>query len=107
MQFPFTPSLASRISSGTFRRVLLGICTLLLAMQLIGSVFHNHDPAEVLPDCVGCHLAAQPLADIPAAPAAVLAVLLVVAYLLALCPNLPVVVVLRYLIPSRQAPPRP
>ena len=106
MPFPFTPSQAAHNASRTFRKVLLGICTLLLAMQLIGSAFHQHDAAEVLPDCALCQIAAQPLADLPAPPATLLAILLVVAYLLALRPNLPVVVVQRYLIPARQAPPR-
>lgn len=99
------PSPADRSTRSSLRKVLVCLCALILAMQLIGSAFHNHDPSETLPDCVSCHVAAQPLADIPAIPATVLAVLLVVTYLLALRPDLPVVVVRRYLTPPRQAPP--
>lgn len=105
MPFSFMPYPVDRFARSTLRKVLVCVCALILALQLIGSAFHKHDPSETLPDCVSCHVAAQPLADIPAIPATVLAVLLVVAYLLALRPKLPVVVVRRYLTPPRQAPP--
>lgn len=103
----FNSSPADRNARGTLRRVLLGLCAIVLALQLIGSAFHQHDEADIVPDCVSCQIAAQFLADVPGAPASVLAVLLVVAYLIALRPSLPAVVVLRYLIPARQAPPQP
>ncbi len=90
----------------TFRKVVLGFCTLVLALQLIGAAAHDHDMADVMPDCVSCHMGGHFIADVPAAPAAVLAILLAVAYVLTLRPRLPAVVVLRYLIPPRQAPPR-
>ena len=105
---PFSPSLpqAARSAHGTFRKVLLALCAVLLAMQLMGTAFHDHDAGELLPDCVSCQIAGQPLADLPPMSAVLMAVLLVVAYRLTLRPNLPAVVVQRYLIPSRQAPPR-
>jgi hypothetical protein len=82
------------------------LCALILAVQLIGSAFHHHDAADIVPDCVSCQIAAQLLGDVPGAPATVLAVLLVLVYRLALRPALPAVVVLRYLIPAKQAPPQ-
>lgn len=106
MPHPTAPLQADRVAGSALRRVLLGICAIVLALQLIGSAFHQHDAADIVPDCVSCQIAGQLLADVPGAPATVLAVLLVVAYLLALRPVLPDVVVLRYLIPARQAPPR-
>lgn len=103
----FAPLPADRSAHSTLRRVLLGLCAIILAVQLIGSAFHQHDPADIVPDCVSCQIAAQFLGDVPGAPATVLAVLLVVAYRLALRPALPAIVVLRYLIPAKQAPPQP
>lgn len=90
----------------TFRKVVLGFCTLILALQLIGAAAHEHDMADVMPDCVSCHIGGHFIADVPAAPAVVLAILLAVAYVLTRRPRLSAVVVLRYLIPARQAPPR-
>ena len=103
----FASSPTDRNTQSALRRVVLCLCTLVLALQLIGAAFHHHEPADVVPDCVSCQIAGQFLADVPGTPATVLAVLLVVAYVLALRPSLPAVVVLRYLIPARQAPPLP
>jgi hypothetical protein len=92
------------------RRVLAGLCAvvlgLVLALQLVGAAFHDHDLAEQLPDCVSCHLSSHSNADLPAVTLQLLALFLVVAFVLARLPR-PLPVVLRcYLIPSRQAPPR-
>ena len=103
--YAYSPN--DRHTQSALRRVVLWLCTLVLALQLIGAAFHHHEPADVVPDCVSCQIAGQFLADVPGTPATVLAVLLVVAYVLALRPSLPAVVVLRYLIPARQAPPLP
>ena len=89
------------------RRVLLGLCALVLALQLVGSAFHDHDLGEQLSDCVSCHVASHAIADIPAVSPQLLAVFLAVAYLLARLPRrLPLVVLRRYLIPPCLAPPR-
>ncbi|MFC0252744.1 hypothetical protein [Massilia consociata] len=98
---------AKRFTSAFLRRLLLCICSLVLVSQLVGAAFHKHDATEQLPDCVACQLASQPLADIPAVPPSLLAVFLLVAYVLARQPRPPAVVLRRYLIPSRQAPPAP
>ena len=87
------------------RRVLLCLCALAMALQLVGSSFHDHDLADQLSDCVSCHVGAHSHATLPAAPPVVLAVFLAIAYVLARLPHPVAVVVQRYLIPSRQAPP--
>jgi len=89
------------------QRVILCLCALVMALQLVGSSFHDHDLAEQLSDCVSCHVASHASAALPAVAPQLLAVFLAVAYILARLPR-PTPVVLRcYLIPSRQAPPRP
>jgi hypothetical protein len=87
------------------RRALLCLCSLLLALQLLGSSFHDHDLSEQLNDCVSCQLASQPALDLPAVDPQLLAVFLALAYFLARLPRPAVVVLRRYLIPARQAPP--
>ena len=87
------------------RRVLLCLCTLVLALQLVGSAFHDHDLAEQLNDCVSCQVASQPALDLPSVDPQLLAVFLTVAYFLARLPRPVVVAARRYLLPSPQAPP--
>ena len=88
--------------------MLLGLCALMLALQLVGSAFHDHDLDEQLSDCVSCQMASHAIADIPAVAPQLLALFLAVAYLLARLPRpLPHVVLRRYLIPPCLAPPRP
>jgi len=96
---------AKRFTSASLRRLLLCICSLALVLQLIGVAFHEHDTSEQVPDCVACQIASQSLGDVPAVPAALLAVFLVVAYVLARQPQALAVIPRRYLIPARQAPP--
>lgn len=88
------------------RQVVLCLCGLILALQLVGTSFHDHDLAEQLNDCVSCQLASQPALDLPAVDPQLLAVFLTVAYVLARLPRPVLVVLRRYLIPARQAPPR-
>jgi hypothetical protein len=96
---------AKQFTNASLRRLLVCICSLVLVLQLMGVAFHKHDASEQVPDCVACQIASQPLGDVPAVPASLLAVFLVVAYLLARQPHAPAVVPRRYLIPARQAPP--
>lgn len=110
--YPFQPERMSSSSPARqqpartlLRRVLLCLCALAMALQLVGSSFHDHDLADQLSDCVSCHVAAHSQAAIPAAPPEVLAVFLAVAFILARLPRPVAVVLRRYLIPSRQAPP--
>lgn len=88
------------------RRVLACLCALILALQLVGATSHDHDLSEHLPDCVGCQIASHSTADLPAVSPQLLAVFLVIAFILARLPRPAPVVLRRYLIPSRQAPPR-
>ena len=92
--------------SAPLRRVLGCLCALILALQLVGASFHDHDLSEQLSDCVSCQLASHSTADLPAASPQLLAIFLVIAYVLARLPRPAAVVLRRYLIPSRQAPPR-
>lgn len=102
-----SPSLPARqqLARTLLRRVLLCLCALAMALQLIGTSFHDHDLADQLSDCVSCHVASHSQAAIPATPPEVLAVFLAIAYVLARLPRPAAVVLRRYLIPSRQAPP--
>ena len=104
MQFSFNQMIA-RLRSAPLRRALLGVCTLVLALQLISAGFHRHDAAEPLGDCAICQMAAHLPADIPGAAPALLAVFLVVAYLLARLPRDASIVAPRYLFPVPQGPP--
>jgi hypothetical protein len=92
--------------SAPLRRVLACLCALILALQLVGASFHDHDLSEQLSDCVSCQLASHSSADLPAASPQLLAIFLIIAYVLARLPRPAPVVLRRYLIPSRQAPPR-
>jgi hypothetical protein len=65
---------------------------------------HHHDGHDMV-ECVTCHLGGKLATALPAAPPELLAIFLVIAYLVALRPSYVNVVPLRYLIPSRQAPP--
>lgn len=110
--YPFRPERMSPSKSARqqpartlLRRVLLCLCALAMALQLVGSSFHDHDLADQLSDCVSCHVASHSQAAIAAAPPEVLAVFLAVAFILARLPRPVAVVLRRYLIPSRQAPP--
>lgn len=89
------------------RIVLLGLCALVLVLQVAGAAFHDHDLGEQLSDCVSCHVASQASAALPAVSPQLLAVFLAVAYLVARAPRPLPVVPRRYLIPPRQAPPAP
>lgn len=95
----------SKPFAASLRRALLCLCSLVLALQLLGSSFHDHDLSEQLNDCVSCQLASQPALDLPSVDPQLLAVFLAVAYLLACQPRPVMVVLRRYLIPVRQAPP--
>jgi hypothetical protein len=98
---------SKRFTSASLRRLLLCVCSLVLALQLLGVAFHKHDASEQAPDCVACQIASQALGDIPSVPPSLLAVFLVVAYILARQPQALTVIPRRYLIPARQAPPAP
>lgn len=79
---------------------------IVLVLQLSGAFFsHNHDLADDVADCVSCQVGTNKAATLPAAPPAILAIFLVVAYLVALRPEYVSIVPRRYLIPPRQAPP--
>ena len=93
-------------TSTALRRLLLCACALILALQLIGSSYHDHDLAEQLSDCVSCQVAAHATADLPAVSPQLLAVFLAVVYLLARLPRPAPFYRRQYLIPSPQAPPR-
>jgi len=90
-----------------FQRVMLCLCALVMALQLVGSSFHDHDLADQLSDCVSCHVASHAHAALPAVAPELLAVFLAIAYVLARLPRPTMVVLRQYLIPSPQAPPRP
>lgn len=102
------PSHANRLTQfrAPLRRVLLVLCAMLLALQLVGSAFHDHDLDEQLSDCVSCQIAAHSIADLPAVAPQLLALFLAIAWVLARLPRPVLVVVRQYLIPSPQAPPR-
>lgn len=87
------------------RRALLCLCALMLALQLVGSAFHDHELNEQLSDCVSCQVAAQSVADLPAVNPVLLAVLLAVAYVVARLHRPALLVLRRYLIPVRHGPP--
>lgn len=99
---------AYRIShaSPVLRRLLVCACALILALQLVGASFHDHDLAEQLSDCVSCQVAAHGSADLPAASPLLLAVFLALAFILARLPRPAPHYRRQYLIPSPQAPPR-
>lgn len=92
--------------SAPLRRVLACLCALILALQLVGAAFHDHHLAEQLSDCVSCQLASHSTADLPSAPPQLLAIFLAIAFVIARLPRPVPVVLRRYLIPCRQAPPR-
>ena len=93
-------------TSTALRRLFLCACALILALQLIGSSYHEHDLAEQLSDCVSCQVAAHGTADLAAVSPQLLAVFLAVVYLLARLPRPAPFYRRQYLIPSPQAPPR-
>lgn len=93
-------------ASASLRRMLACLCALVLALQLVGASFHDHDLGEQLSDCVSCQIAAHAGAALPAVAPQLLAVFLAVAFILARLPRTAPVVPRRYLIPLRQAPPR-
>lgn len=103
MQFQ---SIRRHIASAPLCRLLACLCALILALQLVGASFHDHDLSEHLPDCVSCQIASHSTADLPAVSPQLLAVFLVIAFILARQPRPAPVVLRRYLIPLRQAPPR-
>ena len=84
---------------------ILGLCALMLVVQLTAAASHEHDPADDLADCVLCHMGSKLSATMPAVAPQLLAVWLVIAYLVARRPDYVSIVPLRYLTPSRQAPP--
>ncbi|XLZ72392.1 hypothetical protein ABT364_10640 [Massilia sp. SR12] len=88
-------------------RLVLALCALVFALQMLSASTHKHDLAEKIDDCVACQMSSHFPADLPATPPALLAVFLAVAYLLARLPSAPAFVASpRYLIPPRHAPPR-
>ena len=89
------------------QRVILCLCALVMALQLVSSSFHDHDLADQLSDCVSCHVSSHSHAALPSVAPELLATFLAVAYLIARLPRPALVVLRRYLIPARQAPPRP
>ena len=88
------------------RRLLACACALILALQLVGAAFHEHDLAEQLSDCVSCQVASHANAALPAVAPQLLAVFLAVAFILARLPRRVPYYRRQYLIPSPQAPPR-
>lgn len=87
-------------------KAFVWLCTIVLVLQLSGAFFsHNHDVADDVADCVSCQLGSNKAAALPAAPPAILAIFLVVAYLVARRPEYVSITPRRYLIPQRQAPP--
>lgn len=107
MQFHATRRHAVNASfRASVRRVLACLCALVLALQLVGASFHDHDLSEQLSDCVSCQIASHSTADLPAVPPQLLAIFLAIAFVIARLPRPAPVVLRRYLIPARQAPPR-
>lgn len=86
---------------------VLCLCALIFAVQLVAAAAHHHDPADEMAQCAVCQLGGKLSATLPAAPPELIAILLVVAYLVARRPDYVSIVPLRYLTPSRQAPPAP
>lgn len=86
-------------------RCVLGLCSLILLFQLTASVSHHHDAPDDLAQCVVCHMGGKLNATLPAPPPELLAIFLVIAYLVARRPEYVSIIPLRYLTPSRQAPP--
>lgn len=101
-----TRHVAPQPAAASLRRMLACLCALVLALQLVGAAFHDHDLGDQLTDCVSCQVAAHACALLPAVAPQLLAVFLAVAFVLARLPRVAPVVLRRYLIPSRQAPPR-
>lgn len=93
-------------ASTALRRLIVCVCALVLALQLVGASFHEHDLAEQLSDCVSCQVASHSTTALPAVSPQLLAVFLAVAFLLARLPRPLPFYRRQYLIPSPQAPPR-
>ena len=88
-------------------KAFLWMWTIVFALQL-GAAYaaHDHAFADELADCVTCQVAGSAAVPLPGPPPAMLAILLVVAYLIARRPNYVSITPRRlYLIPPRQAPP--
>ena len=95
-----------RPSRGRLLRALLWLCTIVFALQMLGSTWHRHELAGTKADCVGCHLSAHVPATTPGAAPLLLAVFLTVAYLLVRLPHSAPRVRPSCTTPSQQAPPR-
>jgi len=94
-----------RLPRGRLLRALLWLCTIVFALQMLGSGWHKHDLQDKKADCVSCHIAAHVPATTPGAAPALLAVFLLVAYLLARQPHVAPRVRPSCPTPSQQAPP--
>lgn len=104
--FRFSRSAPRSHFGSALRRLLVCACALILALQLVGTSFHDHDLAEQLSDCVSCQVASHAKADLPAVSPQLLAIFLAIAYLLARLPRPAPIQRRQYLIPMPQAPPR-
>lgn len=102
----FDPPAAAISKPRRLFKAWVWLCTIVFILQL-SSAFssHEHDFADEVADCVSCHIGSNIAVAMPAAPPAILAVFLVVAYLVARRPEYVSVTPRRYLIPPRQAPP--
>ncbi len=98
-------AIASRFTKARLYRAALWLCVLVMLVQMTLAYSHRHDTIDEMADCVVCHMSGGKAAPLPAAPPALLAVFLVIAYLAARRPDYVSVTPRRYLIPPRQAPP--
>lgn len=98
-------STATRSTRARLVKAVLWLCAIVFVLQLTGALAHQHDQSHDLAECAICHAGGSAQAALTSAPPELLAIFLVIAWLAARRPEYVNVVPLRYLIPSRQAPP--
>lgn len=90
---------------GRFHRAMLCAVLLLLSMQLMGVLHHQHAFNETRSDCAACYFAQNLPPDLAAASADVAPTLALVSYLLLSIPAYRFLSQPSHLIPLAQAPP--
>jgi len=98
-------STTARSTRARLVKAVLWLCAIVFVLQITSALAHQHDQAHDLAECAICHVGSSAQAALPSAPPELLAIFLVIAYLVARRPQYVNVIPLRYLIPSRQAPP--
>lgn len=105
MREPRTSTAAATPGHVRFFKAFMCLWAIVFALQLATASSHDHDFADDVADCVACQVASNAALPLPGTPPAVLAILLVVAYLVARRPQYVNVTPRLYLLPPPQAPP--